>query len=233
MRRLAILAGSGAVSASLLSTSLFAIEPGSFSATATVLISIGIGISSLVSLVGFLLVRAPWGRWALVATTGTGMILVATTDTWVVWIAYLCGTASIVLLVGPWLHFWTRKLPSVDSPGPVPTLLMATAPVAPFVVGVGAFDTDGWQFWTAAAVAMIGAVLYAWSVPGALWILRIGVPVTWAAAAAAAPSPWLVAPVIGGLAVTVVSWLPQAREAVSTPSPVLPAPLSPSSGSSS
>ncbi|MCB1246853.1 MAG: hypothetical protein KDB69_06295, partial [Acidimicrobiia bacterium] len=104
------------------------------------------------------------------------------------------------------------------------------APVAPAVVGVGAWDHGGWQFWLAAIVAVVSSLLYAWAVPAAVWLLRVAVPLGTVPAIVEAPWPSVVVLICGVVVVTVAAWMPAATAVASSPSPVLPTPVRRSTG---
>lgn len=227
MRRPAIIAGILAGVVALAGVVVFSANPQGFSDTAVGLISVGLVMSTLVGLVGFLLVRAPWGRWALVGIVALAMVLSSAADPTTLMLVYIGGAVAVAFLVGPWLRFWTRKLPSADTPGAVPVSLMAVAPTAPIVIGLGAYDVDNWWLWVATGIIVTSATLYAWAVPGAVWLMRLLMPVGGIMAVAFSPIPWSVITLAGTLAVAVTAWTPAAVRTTTVPSPVLPSPRQP------
>ncbi len=227
MRRLAVAAASLAAASVVAGLVLFALDPWQFSQSSVALIALGMLMSTLVVLSGFLLVHAPWGRWGLAAATGSAMLLASANPDAVVVGVLVAGAVAIVLLIGPWLRFWVRQQPAVDAPNHVAVALTAIAPVAPLVVGIGAYDTTHWTQWIAALAATGSSFAYAKAVPGAIWSLRIVVPITAAAAFAASPMPWVLTIGLTAAACTVAAWLPQARRTTAQPSSALPAPRAP------
>jgi hypothetical protein len=227
MRRLALVTATIAAVTVMGGLIAFAVDPWNFSTSSAALIAIGLMMSTLVALSGFLLVRAPWGRWGLVATTATSMVLASANAAPAVIFVLIAGAVTIVLLAGPWLRFWVRQYRAVDAPNAVATGLIVIAPVAPLVIGVGAYDSAHWTQWVAAVVATGSSFAYARAIPGAIWALRLALPVAAAAAMFASPLPWSIVIGFGTAVGTVAAWLPAARQATATPSPALPAPRSP------
>ncbi len=227
MRRLAFITATVAAATIVWGLVLFVLDPWQFSTSSVALISIGLLMSTLVVLSGFLLVRAPWGRLGLAGAVGTSMVFSSANPSAAVVIGFVVGGATIVVLVGPWLRFWVRRYRAVDAPNTVATGLIAIAPVAPLIVGIGAFDTSHWTQWVAAATATTASFLYARAIPGALWGLRIAMPLTAVPAFLASPMPWSLVVGLAALVGTVAAWLPAAAQATALPSPVLPAPRTP------
>lgn len=227
MRRLALVTATIGAVAVIGGLIAFALDPWEFSTSSAALIAIGLMMSTLVALSGFLLVRAPWGRWGLVATTATSMILASANAAPATIAVLASGAVTIVLLAGPWLRFWVRQHRAVDAPNAVATGLIAIAPVAPLVIGIGAYDSAHWTQWLAAVVATGSSFAYARAVPGAIWALRFAMPIAAMAAVLASPLPWSIVVGFGAVIGTVAAWLPAALQATATPSPALPAPRSP------
>lgn len=227
MRRLALTTAVAASATVLCGLTFFALDPVAFSMSSVALISIGLLMSTLVALSGFLLVRAPWGRWGLAGTTGLSMLLASVNTSAAVIGVLAVGATTIVAIAGPWLRFWVRQFRTVDAPNTVATSLIAIAPVAPLIVGIGAYDTSHWLQWLAAGTATGTSFLYARAVPGAIWALRFAMPITAAAAVAVSPMPWTLAVGLAASAGTVAAWLPGSVQTTAMPSPVLPAPRTP------
>ncbi len=228
MRRLATTTAALALTSVLLATAAFAADPGGSNAVAVMLIAIGVGVVTIVMLAGFLLVRAPWGRWGLAATTAFGLLLIPDMSSVLAIIGALLGATAVFLLLGPWLRFWTRLLPTPDGPGPIPFALMLVGPVAPIVIGLGGHDAASWIHVIAATVVVSASTAYAKAVPGSVWMLRIVAPAAGLAAAIASPLPWAMVIYLGVAALTVMAWMPSAAAVVATPPPVLPTPVAPS-----
>lgn len=225
MRRLAVTFTLTASLAVVLALVVLTIDPGQWTPSSVALISLGALATTLVFVSGFLLVHAPWARWGLVGAAAGAMVLSSSAGSITGWIVLVLGSTTIVGLAGPWLRFWVRQQPVPEPLSPVVVSLMAVAPTAPLVVGLAAYDTASPTQWIAAAVAVSGSFLYGRGLPGALWLLRVAVPVAAVPAVIASPLPHVVVLAIGTTVVTVLAWLPASRHASATPAPVLPTPL--------
>ncbi|MGI9585522.1 MAG: hypothetical protein ACR2N7_08020 [Acidimicrobiia bacterium] len=231
MLRPHIVIGSLSFVAVVLGTAAFLVDPTPIASSASWLIAFGLLTIAATSLSGLLLARAPWGRWALAFTVAAAMIAASigsagTTQFLVlVWATYGVGAAALVGLFGPWLTLWTRHHTLAEAPGPVVVSLLAVAPGAALYVGIAASAGAAWVHWLLVIVAASGSVLYGRGAPGALWILRVGVPL---AAALAIPQTAAVGAVmigIGAIGVSVLAWLPAAKRTTRVVVPPLPAPV--------
>lgn len=227
MRRLAVTFTLTASLTVILALVVVTIEPGVWSSSSIALISIGALTSTLVLVSGFLLVHAPWARWGLVFATAGAMALSTVAGTVGAVIVLVLGGVTIVGLTGPWLRFWVRQHPVPDALSPVVITLMATAPAAPLVIGVAAYDSAFAVQWLAAGVVVGSSFAYGRGFPGALWLMRTAVPLASLAAVWVSPLPHVAILAVCGLIVTALAWLPQASHATASPAPVLPAPRQP------
>jgi hypothetical protein len=191
------------------------------------LVTAGYFASSMVALVGWLLVRAPWGRWSLVAATAGGMLLASTLDSAAVYLPLAIGAAAISIVSGPWLTLWVRQHPPPGGPNPISLSLIVVAPLSPLVVGLAAYDAAHWTHWLAAITGVVGSWAYGRGLPLAVWSLRVAVPVTSIAAMATSPMPSLVLLGAGAGLVAVLAWLPGSTQTSTFPNPPLPAPRRP------
>lgn len=224
MRRLALTLSTTASAAVVAGLVAFTLDSGSYSPSSVGLISIGVLASTVVADVGFLLVRAPWGRWGLVLVTTVSMVL-GTFDSGVAgYLVLALGGVSIVGLAGPWLRFWVRQRPAADALPPVVVTLLAVAPIAPIVIGIAAYDTASWMHWATAATIVVASFLYSRGLPGSIWLLRLLVPLGAAGSLLTMPWPTMALAAISTIAITLAAWLPEATSATSIPAPVLPAP---------
>jgi hypothetical protein len=191
------------------------ISPDPFSPGSSALIVAGIVAYSVISIVGILLVRAPWARWLALATATCTLVLGTLggdVDAMVIAAAVL-SLVCIGALAGPWLRIWLRQRPGTGA-GPIAVALPLAAIAALPLTGVISTQSA-----TPAALilAIVGPVL-AWAyVRGfalGLWGLRLGAPAL-AFVAAIAESTWASAAfmtygaLVGGLA-----WTPAARDAL-------------------
>jgi hypothetical protein len=202
----------------------FTLDPAAFSSSSVALMAIGFMTSTIVLVAGFLLVRAPWGRWGLVGAAAAAMLLASTNSSPLVYVVYGLGAASIVGIGGPWVRFWVRQQPVPDPVNPTAVALSSYAPVAPLVVGLAAFDTSHWSHWLAAIVGAGSSFAYSRGTPGALWVVRIAIPLTSGLAIWKSPMPSAAILVVAVLAVSVLAWSPAATKVTSVPAPKLPAP---------
>ncbi|MCZ7532930.1 MAG: hypothetical protein M5U23_05935 [Acidimicrobiia bacterium] len=224
MRRLSLIFASLAAATIVVGLTAFAFEPAGFSGSSVALISLGLLLCTMTAVTGFLLVRAPWGRWGLCGVTGAAMVLATTNQTAMVFGVMALGAVAIVGLAGPWVRFWVRQQPVSDGLNTVAVSLVAVAPVAPLIVGLAAYDESHWLHWLAAVVAVGSSFLYARGLPGGLWLLRLAVPVSGIAAFTVCPLPSALLVGVGSLAVGLLAWLPGAAAVTATPTPPLPAP---------
>ncbi len=195
-----------------------------FSSSAVALIAIGHLASSLVALVGWLLVRAPWGRWSLVIAIAGAILLGSTLDSWATLAVYVVGAASLIALTGPWLRLWVRQHPPPGGLNRIALSLTIVSPLSPLVVGLAAYDTAHWSHWLAAFTAAAGSWAFGRGIPMAVWSLRVAVPATSVAAFMTAPMPSRLLLAAGAALVTVLAWLPEAMQTSTFPNPPLPAP---------
>lgn len=203
-----------------------ALEPDPFAGSAAIAIAAGIVVFTVISVVGILLVRAPWGRWIAFATIGVGLgvgIVTGFEDAGAPAAAIL-SLLAIGGLSGPWLRVWLRQRPSATAPEPKAALLplaaLALVPLTGFVSPDGLSPALVVLAVSAAALAVGYARAGAW----ALWGLRLALPVLTIWAAIGLTAAGAVILVAAGAGVTWLAWTPSARRAIGQPAPPLPAP---------
>lgn len=225
MSRLPIGIGAIAFLAVVIGSLVFASDSGVVSASSTAMILVGILGIALTGLAGLLLVRAPWSRWVL-----GGSVVIATTlasiggGLWF-WIDLAIGSVAIAGLAGPWLVLWVRQQPVAEPLGPVPVTLMASAGFAPIVVGFASYEGVGIPHWTLVFVIIVSAWAYGRGLPFGIWGLRVAVPIFGAVATLQTSSYGNVVIAVGTGMVTILAWLPQARQVTAVITPPLPAPV--------
>jgi hypothetical protein len=202
----------------------FATADTAFSPSSIALITIGYLASSIVALVGWLLVRAPWGRWSLIGATAGAMALASTLDQMGVLVIYVVGAAGIVTLSGPWLTLWARQYSPPGGANRIALILIVASPLSPLVVGLAAYDTSHWAHWLAAVTGVVGSWAFGRGLPMAIWSLRVAVPATGVAAILTSPMPSATLLIAGVGLVTVLAWLPGATQTSTFPNPPLPTP---------
>lgn len=224
MKRLASGAGLASFITVVTGLVMFVAADTPYSQSSLALIAIGYLASSIVALVGWLLVRAPWGRWSLVTATAAGMLLASTAGSAGLFIVYAVGGGAIIAISGPWLTLWVRQHPPPGRPNPVALTLITVAPLSPLVVGLAAYDSSHWSHWVAALTGVMSSWAYGRGIPLAVWSLRIAVPTTSLAAIITAPMPTALVLGFGAAFVTILAWLPAATATTTFPNPPLPAP---------
>jgi hypothetical protein len=224
VKRLATLAGVLSMLTVVGGLAAFAAADTEFSSSSAALIAIGYLVSSLVALVGWLLVRAPWGRWSLVIAIAGSILLGSTLDSRATVVLYAIGAASLIALMGPWLRLWVRQHPPPGGLNRIALSLTIVSPLSPLVVGLAAYDTAHWSHWMAAFTASVGSWAYGRGLPMAVWSLRVAVPAASMAAFMTAPTPSRLLLASGASLVTVLAWLPEASQTSTFPNPPLPSP---------
>lgn len=224
MKRLAVIAGVLSIAAVAGGLGAFAAADTGYSTSSLTLIAMGYLTSSIIALVGWLLVRAPWGRWSLVAAVSCSLLLASPLDSAIVYLVFATGSTAIVLLAGPWLTLWARQFDPPGGTNRIALSLMIVAPLSLLVVGLAAYDTAHWTHWLAAFTSLIGSWAYGRGLPLAVWWLRVVVPLASVAAFINSPSPSRLLLVAGAGLVALLSWLPGATQTSTFPDPPLPSP---------
>ena len=224
MKRLATVSAVLSILAIFGGIAAFAAADTSFSTSSVALITIGYIGSSIAALVGWLLVRAPWGRWSLVTATAGAMLLGSMLDQPVELVVLTIGGAAIIALAGPWLTLWVRQYPPPGGTNRIALSLIVVSPLSPLVVGLAAYDSSHWAHWLAALTGVMASWAFGRGLPLAIWALRVAVPVTSVAAMWASPMPSLLLLGFGAGFVTLLAWLPAATQTSTFPNPPLPSP---------
>jgi hypothetical protein len=202
------------------------VAPEPFAASSAIAIAAGIVIFTVISVVGLLLVRAPWARWLAFATLALGLVVAAITglDEVTAVVALVLSLAAIGGLSGPWLRVWLRRRPSATGPEPrvavLPPAALALVPLIGFV-SPGGLTVPLVVLATASVVLVIGYIrANTWG----LWGLRLVVPVLTIGAATTLSVAGATALLAVGGIVTTLAWTPAARRAIRSSVPPLPAP---------
>lgn len=203
----------------------FAIDPQPFDQAAAIVVLAGVIIVALTGLVGLVLARAPWGRWTLLASVVVSLVLASVPGSIGFWLALGAGAFATVGLVGPWLTLWVRHQPAADAPGPVVVALIAVAPVSPLFIGLTALDGLHLAHVVLIVVATASSWAYGRGIPGAIWALRVAIPVAGTVAIASTVGPGQAVLAVAVTTVTITSWLPHARRATAVITPPLPEPV--------
>jgi len=222
-----LLIGILALLSAVVGTAGFAADPQPFDQAAAIVVLAGVIIVGLTGLVGLVLTRAPWGRWTLMATVAISLVLASVPGSAAFWVALAIGALATVGLLGPWLTLWVRHEPAADTPGPIVVALIAVAPVSTLFIGLTALGGLHLAHVVLIVVATASSWAYGRGLPGAIWALRVAVPITGTAAIiqTTGPGPGQVVLSIAVVAVTLASWLPHARRATAVITPPLPEPV--------
>ncbi|MGI9529975.1 MAG: hypothetical protein ACR2NG_09695 [Acidimicrobiia bacterium] len=225
MRTVHIAIGMTSVAAIAASSIALVIDPDPIDDVAAALIAVGLMIAGTAALAGLALARAPWGRWGLAATVVLALLIGSVSSNALMWVAYGLGALALLGLFGPWLRLWTRHHRVAEAPGPAPISLISVAAVAALFVGLCAVDQADWTHWTLAAVAIASSVAYAQGATLGVWGFRIVVPAPGILTASHTTMPGVIPLGVGIAAVTILGWLPQARQTTTVITPPLPPPV--------
>lgn len=189
------------------------------------MILVGILGIALAGLAGLILVRAPWSRWVLGGSVAVAIALASIDGGFWFWAALAIGSVAIAALAGPWLVLWVRQQPVAEPLGPVPVSLMASAGIAPILVGISSHEGVGVPHWMLVIVVMVSAWAYGQGLPFGIWGLRVAVPIFGAVAALRTNSYGDAVIAVGAGVITILAWLPQARQVTAVITPPLRAPI--------
>ncbi|MEN8239002.1 MAG: hypothetical protein ABFR53_07370 [Actinomycetota bacterium] len=203
----------------------FSADPHPFDQAAAIVVLAGVIVVGLTGLVGLVLARAPWGRWALLVSVVISLVLASIPGSWAFWVALAAGALATVGLLGPWLTLWVRHQPAADAPGPVVVVLIAVAAASPLFVGLTALGGLHLAHVVLIVVATASSWAYGHGIPGGIWALRVGVPIAGAIATTVTLGAGQILLGISVVAVTIASWLPHARRATAVITPPLPEPV--------
>lgn len=153
-----------------------ALDPDPFSAQSGLMISLGAGLLTVITISGVLLTRGRWSRWmTLVAAAiwfgsamarpidAAGLVAAGTT------------VACAAIAAGPWLRRWLRRLPASDAPPPAAVLLLLLLAATPVLIGyVAAGGEPGIVGWGLASWNVLLAFALARALTPAMWTGRFG-----------------------------------------------------------
>lgn len=200
-------------------------DPDPIDASAAALIAVGLMVATVTALSGLLLARAPWGRWGLAASAILSMMLISVSSGPLVYAVYIIGAVALVGVLGPWLQLWVRHQTLAEAPGPVPIALTSAAAVAPLYIGLAAAGGAELVHWALALTVVATSVAYGRGLKLGLWGFRIVVPAMTAVTALASEPVGAAILLIGGAALTLLSWLPAAKRTTTMITPPLPSPV--------
>ena len=179
------------------------------------LLGLSLVIGAAVATLGLVLAR---GRWARRLALGLlafqiGLAVVMDLDGW--GIGALAATAvSIVLVVGPWLDGFLRRLPPAE---PIPPAAMILGLGLVFVPGLLAVSSPGGveeMHWVAALVSLATAWAFARALRVGLWSARLLVPLLLIAAGLVSSLAGMLVAFALALAGGALAWSPSVNRAV-------------------
>lgn len=191
------------------------LQPHPFADGPAALLAISLVVGGAVAALGLVLSRGRWARvvgsTAVAAQLSLAVVLDATIFGWV---AVAATATTFVLLGGPWLDTFLRRLPPADPP-PLPAVLLALGFVAlPGILGVSAPGGTSGAHWIAAMAALLVGWAFARALGVGLWGARLVVPPLLVLAALQSPVGGAVLLVVCAVGVAVLAWSPPVGRAV-------------------
>lgn len=202
------------------------LSPDPFAPGSAALVIAGVVVYTAISIVGMLLVRAPWARWlALIVAVATPVVgaLGGISDA-VSFGAVVLSLLAIGGLAGPWLRIWLRQRPGAGA-GMLAITLPLVAIAALPLAGLASVEAAT----PAALVLAFAGPLLAWAFARGfrwgLWGLRVALPLVAFVAGIAADGWTSTAVFIAfGLVEVVLAWTPGVAVALDPVQAPLPPP---------
>lgn len=196
------------------------VDPAPLAEGAGALIGLDVILLGAVASLGMLLSRGRWSRNLAAVLIGFLFVMAAITDSDPSGIAVLALAALATLLVaGPLLTNWLRRLTPADSPPAEATALAIWLLAIPAVTGLAAPSGPGPLHWGAAIVGVLTGWLYSRASWAGLWSARLAVPAILIAAAFDSPIGGAAALVAAAVATAVLAWRSAAAVAVAQVAP--------------
>ncbi|NNF11245.1 MAG: hypothetical protein HKN74_13275 [Acidimicrobiia bacterium] len=191
------------------------VSPDALADGSAALVAISVMVASAVSVVGLVMVRARWARRLGLGLMAGQLALALTLEFSIAgWVALGATATCLMLLLGPWLDGFLRRLPAADPLPPASMMLAIALVFVPAGAGVSAPAGPRAMHWVAAGAALLVAWGYARAVSAGLWGARLAVPAALVAAAVQSPPGGAVVLVVLGGALAVLAWLPGSAQAV-------------------
>jgi hypothetical protein len=196
------------------------LAPGLFADGAGALLAVAIVAASTVAGVGLVASRGLWARRFSLGLLGAQLVLSAVMelDAWG-WAALAVTMTSLVLVAGPWLDRFLRRLPPADPPPPTAVILALGLLLVPGVVAVSSPGGLDGVHWVAAGWGMLTAWAFGRAIGAGLWSARLAVPLLLLLAGLASPLPGLVVLVGAAIGVAGLAWWPATELAIN---PIVP-----------
>ena len=191
------------------------LSPGRFADGSGALVAVSIVLISAVAGLGLVLSRGRWARHLAFGILGAQAALAAFLDLSPFgWIGLAATGIAVVLVAGPWLDGFLRRLPPSDPP-PLPAVILALLLLGVAgALGLAAPSGPPAIHWLAAAVSLATAWAFARAIPVGLWSARLVVPVLLIAAATQSPPAGLGLVLVIAVLVAGLAWSPQSARAV-------------------
>lgn len=189
--------------------------PDLFATSSGVTLGLTLLLGSATAGAGMVVSRGRWARnlgWFLVAVE---LVLSMTMDldAWGV-VALVLTLGAVVLLAGPWLADFLRKLAPAAAPANAAVFLALGLLFTPGLVAVAAPAGMKPIHWLAAAGGLIGSWMYSRALPPGLWAARTLIPVLMAVAALFSAPAGAALLAAGAVGVLVLAWSAPAALAV-------------------
>jgi hypothetical protein len=189
--------------------------PAPFDGGSGALLGISLVIGAAVATLGLVLARGRWARRLALGLLAVqvGLAVVMDLAGWGI-VALGATAASIVLVAGPWLDGFLRRLPPAE---PIPPAAMTLGLGLIVVPGILAATSPGGVeevHWAAALISLATAWAFARALRVGLWSARTIVPVLLVAAGVASTLVGALASMAMAVGVAALAWSPSVNRAV-------------------
>jgi hypothetical protein len=225
MSRIPTAIGVAALVAVAINATAFISNSGQIAQSSAVMILVGLMEILLAGLAGLLLVRAPWSRWLLGTAVVASALLASIGESALFWFGIVVTGIAMVGISGPWLTLWVRRQPVAEQLGAIPVALIASAGVAPIVVGLAAYQGVVAIHWMLIFLIVVSAWAYGRGLFFGIWGFRLVVPIVGLISAAQTDEPGNTIIAIGALTLSAMAWSPQSGHVTAVITPPLPAPV--------
>jgi len=189
--------------------------PAPFDDGSAALLGISLVVGAAVATLGLVLARGRWARRLALGLLAVqvGLAAVMELSGWGI-VALVATAVSIVLVAGPWLDGFLRRLPPAE---PIPPAAMALGLGLVVVPGILAATSPGGVevvHWAAAFTALATAWAFARALRIGLWSARVVVPVLLVAAGVASTLVGGLAAVAMAVSIAALAWSAPVNRAV-------------------
>lgn len=230
MSRLPIGIGATGLIAVVVGLAAFLSNSGAIHSSSALMIALGVLGGTLVALSSLLLVRAPWGRWALTGAIVTSALLASISDSLIFLVSLVLAAVAIVGLWGPWLTLWLRQAPNTEGLGWGPVVLLTSVFWMPIVVAAGSHEGLVVAHWLLVILVVLAGWAYGRGLAFGLWGFRVALPIAALITMTLSTVVGAVSVGLGAGVVTAVAWNRRARQATAVITPPLRPPVARSGG---